>query len=418
MNIHIIHDQWYGLSSWHTYKMADSLEFSFSYKGKEYLFVEETKKNLEALQCPVCLEIVLEPVQTSCGHLFCKRCVRGVTRCPACRKQFTSMPDHFNNRRVRSLRVKCPFTANGCKWVGDLGDVGDHEAVWCKFLPKPCPYCDFTTIHKEKLQQHLTTCDSHTFQCPNGCGAAPSRRDLNQHLEECPEQFVYCKFSILGCDAVLPRKAMESHIATSTEHSTEFILQHMMKLTVLFNQLCAKNGMSNPLEQKTWLMNKIFQKQPVPPWVIKMEGFQKKKKENEDWYSDPVHSHFGGYKMCLNVDANGHDGVKGTHVSMYVYLMRGDNDDNLKWPFKGTIKVSLLNQLENGQHHTMEPWSLSDNVPKECSRRVTEGERAKAGRGYPHFISHHLICKVGKTCQYLKDDTLFFRVECFAPKID
>ena len=33
-----------------TTKMATALVFSFSYKGKEYLFVEETKKNLEALE--------------------------------------------------------------------------------------------------------------------------------------------------------------------------------------------------------------------------------------------------------------------------------------------------------------------------------------------------------------------------------
>ena len=39
-------------------------------------------------------------------------------------------------------------------------------------------------------------------------------------------------------------------------------------------------------------------------------------------------------------------------MSVYVYLMQGDNDNNLKWPFEGTIKVSLLNQLEDGQHHT------------------------------------------------------------------
>ena len=396
--------------------MATSLEFSFSYKGKEYLFVEETKKNLEALQCPVCFEIVLEPVQTSCGHLFCTKCVRGVTKCPACREPFTSVPDHFNNRRVLSLRVKCPFTANGCKWVGDLGDVGDHVAARCKFQTKPCPYCEFTTIQKEKLQQHLTSCDSHTFQCPNGCGAAPSRRGFSQHLEECPEQLVYCKFSMLGCDAVLPRKSMEHHIATSPEHSTEFLLQHIMMLTDLVSQLCAKSGVSNSLEQKTWLMNKILQKEPVPPWVIKMEGFQAKKEQNEEWFSDPVYSHFGGYKMCLKVVANGHFG---THVSVYVYLMRGDNDDNLKWPFKGTIKVSLLNQLENGYHRTEEVWSRSDNVWERTSGRVTEGERGKTGWGQSQFISHqYLSYKVGKNCQYLKDDTLFFRVDCFEPKID
>ena len=399
--------------------MAASLEFSFSYKGKEYLFVEETKKNLEALQCPVCLEIVLQPVQTSCGHLFCEKCVRGVTRCPACREQFTSVPDHFNNRRVRSLRVKCPFTANGCKWVGDLGDVGDHEAVRCKFLPKPCPYCDFTTKQKEKLQQHLMTCDSHTFRCPNGCGAAPSRKNLDQHLEECPEQLVRCKLSMLGCDAVLPRKAIEHHVATSAEHSTEFFLQHVVKLTDLVSQLCAKSGVSNPLVQKMWLTNNVLRKEPIPPWVIKMEGFQQKKGKNVVWFSDPVYSHFGGYKMCLKVYANRGVYGQGTHVSVYIYLMQGDNDINLKWPFKGTIKVSLLNQLEDGQHHTKEPWSLSDDVPKECNRRVTEGERGKEGWGYDQFISHQdLIYNVGKNCQYLKDNTLFFRVDCFEPEID
>ena len=59
--------------------MAASLGFSFSYKGKEYLFVEETKVNLLAMQCPVFSVITLQPVQTSCGYFFCKRCVIGLT---------------------------------------------------------------------------------------------------------------------------------------------------------------------------------------------------------------------------------------------------------------------------------------------------------------------------------------------------
>ena len=404
--------------------MAASLEFSFSYKGKEYLFVEETKKNLETLQCPICLEIVFHPVQTSCGHLLCKKCVRGVTRCPACRERFTSMPDHFNKRRVKSLKVKCPFTENGCKWVGDLGDVADHE-VQCEFQPKPCPYCDFTTMQKEKWQQHLKTCDSHTFECPNGCGVAPSRRGLDQHLEECPEQRVHCKFSMLGCDAVVPRKTMERHVATSAEHSTENLLQHVMKLTDLVSQLCAKSDVLNPLEQKTWLMNKDLRQEP--PWVVKMTGFQEMKMgdevdddEDEMWYSDPVHSHFGGYKMCLRVDANGDGGIFGesTHVSVYIHLMQGDNDDNLKWPFQGTIKVSLLNQLEDGQHYTRELWS-PDEVSEDVSERVTWRARAVSGCGLDQFISHQDLSYSGdKNCQYLKDDTLFFRVDCFEPKLD
>ena len=124
-----------------------------------------------------------------------------------------------------------------------------------------------------------------------------------------------------------------------------------------------------------------------------------------------MYSYFGGYKMCLRVDANGYGGKKGTHVSVYIYLMQGDNDGNLKWPFKGTIKVSLLNQLEDDRHLTKQ-W-LSRN----SSGRVTEGARASSGSGsgLQQFVSHQ---DLHKTCFYLKDDTLFFRVDCIKPKLD
>ena len=120
--------------------------------------------------------------------------------------------------------------------------------------------------------------------------------------------------------------------------------------------------------------------------------------------------------MCLRVDANGQFA---TRVSVYVYLMRGDNDDNLKWPFKGTINVSLLNQLEDGQHHTRLLWSDYDDVPERVCGRVTVGEKAGRGCGLSQFISHQeLDYPASGNCQYLKDDTLFFRVDRFKPKLD
>ena len=149
-----------------------------------------------------------------------------------------------------------------------------------------------------------------------------------------------------------------------------------------------------------------------------MKGFQNKKEKNEQWFSDPVYSHFGGYKMCLCVYANGRNNTNGTHVSVFICLMRGDNDDNQKWSFKGSIIVSLLNQLENGQHHTMEVWSAEDDVPEDIGGRVTRGERAR-GRGCFRFVSHHDFDYYSiKNCQYLKDDTMFFNVECIVPNLD
>ena len=92
--------------------------------------------------------------------------------------------------------------------------------------------------------------------------------------------------------------------------------------------------------------------------------------------------------------------------------MRGDNDDNLKWPFKGTIIVSLLNQLEDGQHHTIVLWSPDSDID-------IEGEKADYGWGLHQFIPHQdLSYHADRKCQYLKDDTLFFRVDCFEPKLD
>ena len=72
---------------------------------------------------------------------------------------------------------------------------------------------------------------------------------------------------------------------------------------------------------------------------------------------------------------------------------------------------------EDGQHHTMETWSPDHST--EISGHVTEGERADEGWGYAVFISHQdLKYRKDKNCQYLKDNTLFFRVDCFEPKLD
>ena len=107
-------------------------------------------------------------------------------------------------------------------------------------------------------------------------------------------------------------------------------------------------------------------------------------------------------------------------VSVYAYLMRGDNDDNLKWPFKGTIKVSLLNQLEDGQHHTMQVCSAEDDVPEDIQTSIHDirKDTVYVKRCF-QFISHQDLdyCS-SKNCQYLKDDTVFFRVECIVPKLD
>ena len=241
---------------------------------------------------------------------------------------------------------------------------------------------------------------------------------MAHHLsEDCPNELVPCTFAIAGCEQIVKRKDLQQHLKDKDLH-LDTVLSSYASLTHVVQHLVFGGTPNIPLPLCQWLQNKPTS-YPCPPWVIKMEGVQKKKEKNEGWFSDPVYSHFGGYKMCLRVDANGDGDGKGSHVSVFVYLMRGGNDGNLKWPFKGTIKVSLLNQLEDGQHLTREPWSPGDDVPERTSGRVTEGQKAANGWGQSSFISKQdLSYKGDKNCQYLKDNTLFFRVDCFEPKLD
>ena len=71
----------------------------------------------------------------------------------------------------------------------------------------------------------------------------------------------------------------------------------------------------------------------------KMTDFEKIKAADTKWYSPPFYTHTHGYKMCIRVYANGNGDGAGTHVSVYLVLMRGIFDDDLKWPLQGDITM-------------------------------------------------------------------------------
>ena len=63
--------------------------------------------------------------------------------------------------------------------------------------------------------------------------------------------------------------------------------------------------------------------------VFKLANFSKLKKKKAYTSSLPFDAFRGGYKMCLRVYAGGYGEGKGTHISAYLFLMAGDNDETL-----------------------------------------------------------------------------------------
>ena len=428
--------------------MAQSMP-QISYRGLNYTMVDCEKQFLEELRCPVCLEPVSDPVQTSCGHLFCGECITKTKTCPVDHMSCTTQ-DTINNQQLRSFMVRCPNSDKGCNWQGDLEDAEQHtseichyqtvkctngcdqemerrqlrphETTECLYRDFKCPLCSHWGTYNTITTSHPMVCESFSLPCVAGCKQSILRGKMKDHLANtCPEELVACPHKMAGCASIMKRKDLERHISDKDHHFAALMESHaaaMQQLYGIIQRGIYPSVSSIPLAFCSWLQNTPTY-YSCPPWVIKMEAFQKKKEKDEKWFSDPVHSHFGGYKMCLRVDANGHNDGKGTHVSVYIYLMRGSSDDNLMWPFKGTIRLSLLNHLRNRHHRTLEPWLPDSDIPERACGRVTEGERAEGGRGYHEFISHQdLGYRHSRRCQYLKDDTLFFRVDCFEPELD
>ena len=183
-------------------------------------------------------------------------------------------------------------------------------------------------------------------------------------------------FSYAGCGAQLQRRLMSAHMKESMEI-------HLSLLSLVL---------------------KLQTRRLVPPVDIIMDDFEEHKQSNDNWYSSPFYTHLGGYRMCLGVYAYGFGDGKGTHVSVYVSLIRGEFDDLFKWPFRGEVTILLK---KTDPPHYQEIVHLNDNAPNECVCKPTEEKNESWG--YGHYISHADLYAGG----YLKDDKLVTSLSSF-----
>ncbi|NWQ61560.1 BRCA1 protein, partial [Neopipo cinnamomea] len=79
------------------------MDFSVITVGRVQNVLSAMQKNLE---CPICLDVVQEPVSTKCDHIFCRFCMfkllskkkKGVAQCPLCKTEVTKRSLKENSR--------------------------------------------------------------------------------------------------------------------------------------------------------------------------------------------------------------------------------------------------------------------------------------------------------------------------------
>ena len=141
-----------------------------------------------------------------------------------------------------------------------------------------------------------------------------------------------------------------------------------------------------------------------------MFNYNEHKRVGDEWHSVPFYSTTNGYKLQLEVDANGFASGKNTHLSVGVRLMKGEYmyDESLMWPLNSEITIQLLNWREDKGHVEM----IIDhyNLPIADRTKLLDGQTPQSMTAY-RVISHmELPYNADNNTEYLHNDTLCFRV--------
>ncbi|XP_046855708.1 TNF receptor-associated factor 5-like isoform X2 [Xenia sp. Carnegie-2017] len=168
--------------------------------------------------CTYCHHHLINPMQTMCGHLFCKSCMDIILgnpdpKCPEDKENLTKenvFPDAFTKRELKRIHLHCP--SEECKWFGTYEELEGHSRV--------CEHALISCIHKQcNIQlprslfgEHLKNeCEYRNVKCEY-CGKDVPYSALKDHKENvCGNYPVICKY----CNQIIPKKDTEHHEKTT-----------------------------------------------------------------------------------------------------------------------------------------------------------------------------------------------------------
>ena len=329
------------------------------------------------------------------------------------------MLDKKQNRKVLELKVYCTMKKEGCSWTHELGSLNchledcqyvtisctkgcgvsfqrhclaTHIAESCPMRDFTCQYCGFKSTYEEVCNKHWPECAKYPLPCPNKCGIAKVQRgSLEQHLNECPLQQVECEFCHAGCKEKIQRKDLQGHMEKNLQKHLSLLSAFAAeKITTLLTDVAEKDKEIKQLQSRVQNLENFFTL--LPPVEFTLHRYSQYEGKNNRWKDGPTfYTCHMGHKIKIMIQFFSSI-IKRFEVE--VKNVEGEFDDKLQWPLHCTLLLQLLDQ--RGEHHL---------------KRSAELQIVKRGYSRLFAIGCHQIKNHRNRPQYLKEDSLHFRVD-------
>lgn len=125
------------------------------------------------------------------------------------------------------------------------------------------------------------------------------------------------------------------------------------------------------------------------------------------FYSPAFFSSENGYKMCLRLYLNGDYDARGTHLSLFLVIMRGEYDALITWPFSNEILFRLIDQSASNSTQYHITSSFYPDITSKCFHRPQY--LMNDGYGIKRFFSIEQLKR--DKHHYIVDDTMLIEVK-------
>ena len=306
---------------------------------------------------------------------------------------------HLKNECTKQ-KVKCPFTYVGCCATPHSNDlqhhmdsnVSNHLFLLASFSQK---LIDITTGLSQKVselekqvQRGAEPQSKAHYGFPADKESAPRAVATEQHQQQ-------LAYGVSASSEIINLTRQVDHLKLLSNNSDQVVRQQSEKIKDLEerNQILSEKIeklLHQPNIEGIDSIQELRSHLCIVPVVYTVSDFAIRLSQSDLWFKPhPFYSYPQGYRMQLSVSVHGDGAGKGTHMSVFLSLMKGEFDNQLKWPFRGSITIQLLNQEADTEHYTecISYRGASDQV----AGRVMDERRLVKPWGKVKFIAHQSI---------------------------